>query len=412
MKKIINYIPILALICLLTFSCQNDDDVFDQSASERKTEAIEKYSNSLILSDSGWVFEYFVDDNFAYGGYTYIVKFDDVGNVNVWFDMMANINSPLSSFYDIKNYGGPVLSFDTYNIFMHYFANPTGTEYNAKGGDYEFLMLNENSDTINVRGIKYGKKMRLIKLAGSPADYIAKVQENVALLSSASFVARQDGAEIGLKSSSRRFTFSFTEGGEEKLLTVQYVITSTGVRLYEDTEINGKTYQDFSFDQNKENLVSSDGSMILRIIIPPIDLNQARWLLNMNNASDRSDKVLTSFIEIYNANSTIYGAVSPGIYIGSITLSDGTPLYGITFQAPYIANYNLSFEGSVESAQYLNIVKSGAGYQWSYFTHLEPFVDLISESSPYTVEFDDPDNPTSVKLTSVNDPDVWFVVNR
>ncbi|MFV0483086.1 MAG: hypothetical protein ACK5MG_03195, partial [Bacteroidales bacterium] len=86
--------------------------------------------------------------------------------------------------------------------------------------------------------------------------------------------------------------------------------------------------------------------------------------------------------------------------------------YGITFQAPYIANYNLSFEGSVESAQYLNIVKSGAGYQWSYFTHLEPFVDLISESSPYTVEFDDPDNPTSVKLTSVNDPDVWFVVKR
>lgn len=414
MKNIYNIFA-LVFIIVLAFSCQNDDGVFDQSASERKTEAVEEYNNSLLSSENGWVLEYFVDDDFAFGGYTYIVKFGEKNNANVWFDMMANVNTPLSSMYDVKNYGGPVLSFDTYNVFMHYFANPNVSEYNAKGGDFEFLIQNENGDTINVQGLKYNKKMRLIKLKETPSSYIKKVQENTTLMTNASFVARQDGAEIGLKASSRRFTFTFTENDEEKSLTVQYIITLTGIRLYEDTEINGKMYLNFTFDDNKENLVSSDGSLKLQVIIPPIDLNQAGWLLNINGANSRSNKVLNSFIEIYNANLNIYGEqrLNPNVLVGAIELNNGSVLYGITLQStPYLANCNLSFEGVAENSEYLNIVKGEGGMNWQFYRHLEPFVDLLTKASPYKLEYDNSDDPTSIKLISVNDPDVWFVVNK
>lgn len=52
------------------------------------------------------------------------------------------------------------------------------------------------------------------------------------------------------------------------------------------------------------------------------------------------------------------------------------------------------------------------GFNWRWYTHLYPLVNLIVDNAPYTVEKDDEDNPTVVKLTSVSNPDVWFTINQ
>ena len=48
--------------------------------------------------------------------------------------------------------GGPVLTFNTYNKFMHEFATPSVSSYQAKQGDYEFYLTSKSDNTITLRG--------------------------------------------------------------------------------------------------------------------------------------------------------------------------------------------------------------------------------------------------------------------
>ncbi|WP_066628281.1 DUF4302 domain-containing protein [Labilibacter marinus] len=415
MKKNIYLALVSFVLSVVAISCNDDADMlFEETASERKIEALEQFTEALNASEQGWIFQYFPDDNQKYGGYTYVVDFDENDSVSVWFEAVTDLNTSQESLYDVKSYGGPVLTFNTYNGFMHYFATPSSAEYNAKGGDYEFLLISDSDDMIQLRGTKTGNNMQLIKLNEPPQAYLTKVKTNVNYLSKGSFVANIAGQEISVFEANRNFSFSYEEDEEIVSVKIPYIITDTGVSFYEEVEILGESVKDFTLDMENKKLISTTGDMYFDIVIPPIDLKEKAWVLNVAIAENRSDVILSNWEQIYANNEAQWGEqLSPVMIIGEASASRSE--YGISFfsfPGPYRSHYNLGFNGVNGQPDYIDIVKVSEGFNWRWYKHLVGMVDVIADNSPYEVEIDDVNNPTQVKLVSVNNPDVWFVLNE
>jgi len=150
-------ITIAALSAILSLaSCQKEEaKLFDSSSSARMTEYLANAKSVLTASTYGWVFDYYPEANQSYGGWTYTLDFDDSLNTKVMIEptMLSDPESYLvaESTYNLIADDGPVLTFDTYNDLMHFFATPDAYSYQGYEGDYEFIILDVESDKITSR---------------------------------------------------------------------------------------------------------------------------------------------------------------------------------------------------------------------------------------------------------------------
>ncbi len=414
MKKIINILLLSCMLVLLATSCNDDAEmVFDETASERKTEAINEYQSQIESSEQGWILQYFASENQEYGGYNFIVKFDDNDSVSVWTELASDITSPEVSLYDVISYGGPVLTFNTYNLFMHFFATPSVDEYNAKGGDYEFLFMDVDTDTIHVQGTKTTNHMRLIKLNEAPEVYLEKVLYNDAFITSGAMELAVGNTEISIVNTNRNLMFTYVDEGETVSITAPYIVTDNGITLYEPVTILGNTVQDFVLDTENNRLVSGD--LVINIVFPPININANLWYFELINPQTSCEAIYNAFSQAYNDNASEWGEELQTVAVmGAASPTYGD--YGISFYSAvsadqqYRAHYNLDFKGVSGHEDYINIVKVGDGTNWRWYTHLEPIVDVLADNSPYQIGVNDAENPTVVQFTSVNNPEVTFII--
>ncbi len=411
MKNIIYIILFSCALSILTTSCDHETEMlFDETASQRKTAAVEQYQEVLKNSDEGWLFQYFPDKEKQYGGYSYVVKFNDNDSVAVWYEGMDDVTSPAVSFYDVISYGGPVLTFNTYNPFMHYFATPSGAEYNAKGGDYEFLLMSSEDDVITLQGTKTGNKMRLTKMTESADNYITKVKEVSAILGGGSFDATINGENVSVAEMNRNFTFQYTDNGNDTSIVVPYIVTDTGISFYEKVEIMGQMVQDFILDKENGQLISTEGDVKLSIIYSPIQFIGTYWVIDTDNKTNRSEAFMEVFTQVDEANKVAHPQypLSKVIYLGEPF--EGDDLGFVMGLGPYYIQYYLSFTGVSGHEDYLNVGKIGGGQNWQAVPHVNPLLNLIVDNAPYQVALDDAENPTGYRLTSVENPSVWFII--
>ena len=131
---------ILILISsLLAFtSCLFEQkEAFDKTPAERMEGYLNEYQELLESSADGWILEYYPNSDLTYGGYVYFLTFNE-GEVTVQFQLAADVSKEITSLYKMTPDDGPILSFDTYNAYLHYFATPSSSEYLGKRGDTEF----------------------------------------------------------------------------------------------------------------------------------------------------------------------------------------------------------------------------------------------------------------------------------
>ncbi len=410
MKNIIYITLFSCVLSIFATSCDNETEMlFDETASQRKTAAVEQFQQALKNSDEGWLFQYFPDKEKQYGGYSYVVKFDDNDSVAVWFEGMNEVTTPSVSFYDVISYGGPVLTFNTYNDFMHYFATPSGAEYNAKGGDYEFLLMSSENDVITVQGTKTGNTMHLTKMTEPAADYIAKVKAVADFIEGTSFSAKVNNERISVQELNRNFTFEYTDNGNDTSIVVPYIVTATGISFYEKVEIMGQTMLDFALDKENNQFVSTEGNVKIDIIFAPIDFSGTYWIVNTNTEANRSEAFMEVYTQVDEANNAVLPyPLSKVIYLGKPLVNYGPGL--VMGLGQFYIQYNLSFTGVVDHSDYINIRKLGNGLNWTFVPHVNPLLNLIVDNAPYKIELNDAENPTGYKLTSVEKPSVWFVI--
>ena len=409
-KNIIKSFVIIGLI-LFTAACNNvtEDAIFSESASQRIETTINEYSTLLESSENGWVLEYYPEANQIYGGYNFVIKFD-TGEVSVVSSELEAPSATESSTYDIISYGGPVLTFNTYNTFLHTFSTPSAQNYQAQQGDYEFTLMSKDENTIIVKGVKSGNIMKLIKLTETPEVYLTKVKDINDYFLGTSGVINISGNDYAVNLTNRHLAFSITD---EDSVNEAYVFTDKGIKLYTSITIDGNEVSEFILDKTENKLTSLNGEIVIDLLKTPFNLVQ-NWTINTLSQSDMSSSFFSNYVDIYNANVAAWNEVlSRTITFGNTTIN-GNTTPGIMFLSSnvYRAQYNLAFSGLLGQPDQLNITKVGGAFNWRFYTHLEPMVDFIVNNAPYKAELNNTVNPTEVKLTSTVDSSVWFVIRQ
>ncbi|MBQ0063704.1 MAG: DUF4302 domain-containing protein [Prevotella sp.] len=184
MKKILLYT--LAFAVIFNFSaCKNEeDDIFDDSAANRITKAINQYKERFASSPGGWTMEYYPTNGLEYptgSGYLLLADIKKDGTVRFAINNDATGYEYYedTSLWEMIRDTGPVISFSTYNEVLHMFSDPaiydTG---NGLEGDYEFVVIDlpEDGNTAMIKGKKRGVYVRMTKLPAG-TDYRAYLED-------------------------------------------------------------------------------------------------------------------------------------------------------------------------------------------------------------------------------------------
>ena len=234
-------------------SCLKDqDDYFDRSASERMQDVMTLVKQTLRSSPYGWEFDYYPGGNLAYGGVVYTVRFDSL-TATVGCSLLPD--STETTYYRITNDNGPVLTFDTYNRLMHYFSTPSSSEYEAKGGEFEFVVTEVTDDLITLYGKKTRNTMYLRRLTAPADDYATQtvaVFDNIPQGFSGTLGTSQVEGFISLVN--KRLTL--VAGSDS--VSMPFAFNRQGLRLYQPVSIGGLSVQSLCYDAESGVFTSDD----------------------------------------------------------------------------------------------------------------------------------------------------------
>ncbi|MBQ9285249.1 MAG: DUF4302 domain-containing protein [Bacteroidaceae bacterium] len=271
---------IIAAALVMTSCFKDQEDYFDKSPSKRLQQTLEDVQQLLRSAEYGWEFEYYPHGELAYGGIVYLVKFDSL-EASVSCSLIPD--STATSYYRMTNDNGPVLTFDTYNPLLHYFSTPSASEYEAKGGEFEFVVNDISDDLITLYGKKTHNTMYLRRLTSSPDDY---AERTVAIYDN--FIKGFAGsAEGNFDVLLRKLTLRDSDN------PVAFAFTNRGIHLYHPIRINGVEVQSFEFDSETRQLKALDEGtedIILQGERQPTDIMRfseyaSRYLLRYDKGS-------------------------------------------------------------------------------------------------------------------------------
>ena len=239
-------------VALLTFtlqSCSNkEEEIFEESPSARLQALMDKTQATLVSSENGWVMDYFPDRDLSYGGFLYILKFNKQ-SVEAYCELSDDLSESIESLYKLSNDDGAVLSFDSYNEFLHFFATPSSGRYEAYDGDFEFKIMKVEDDLITLKGKRSGNAIYLHRLKEEPVQYLEKCVQTSENIFAPEASGTYGGTAIGaFVDPDVRYITIYLNGAEYG----QYFLpTPTGVRFVEPLEINGATISELSYDNIK-----------------------------------------------------------------------------------------------------------------------------------------------------------------
>lgn len=259
-------ILICAVLPLLVFqSCLfEDEELFEQSASERVGDLASQTEATLLSNPTGWVMEYF--PSLSYGGYNFVIGFAD-GKATISCETAA-ADYTEECLYDVIKEDGAVLTFNTYCSLLHQFHEPSSTSVGGKRGDYEFRVISVSSEHIELQGKLNERRINMYPL---PEGHTAE-----SYLSAIKTMQKSWDGDYGIYSTdNQRIATSIgNRGGRQLSVTVADKTTSQptttnyaiiygldGIRFYNQVNIGG--YYGTRFKVIDDELVAVDGDLKL-----------------------------------------------------------------------------------------------------------------------------------------------------
>lgn len=256
MKKlyIITSYMLLTLMTLVMQGClKEQEDVFEDSPIVRLEEFIDQYRTVLESSEDGWVMDYYPQSDQSMGGIAYIVKFKD-GEVTAWWE--KDTSKSVTSNYAFKKSIGAMLTFYTYNEFLHYYAEGRATTelYQGYKGDFEFRLDSiVGNDHVYMHGKRHNSVISLHRFSGDPVEYLSKVNELSESVIMDALLGTYDhydiNASVNVDNRQMIYTITDTNTGTAHNYTRPFTFTPDGVRLYKPLTINGKRLTEFTLEK-------------------------------------------------------------------------------------------------------------------------------------------------------------------
>lgn len=267
MKKTLIHAILFVVLCMGFQSCLFDEkDNFSQSAADRQSEAVEKCAELLKSSPNGWKLEYYVGEDYALGGFPVFLNFKDKGVEMASACSVPSVESGkvVTSLYQVKAEQETMLTFDTYNPILHYFAKPSGggSDPNANlQGDYEFVVRRMTEDSVYLEGKKYKNEMVLTRLDDTVkwSDYFRKVKAVQSETYWYYYNVSENGATKGQVQREGNCLY-YQPTGMDTTYVCPFIYTDTGIQLHTPLTVDGKAARNFTWDKSAGKLVCSDSS--------------------------------------------------------------------------------------------------------------------------------------------------------
>ena len=290
-------------------SCLKDQaDIFPESSSERLQAYLDQARNTLVSAEKGWIMEYYPGSKQSKGGYAYHLVFSES---EVTATCELDPDNSYTSVYKLTTDNGAVLSFDSYNSALHYFATPSSSEYQAKGGDFEFTITSVSPEKIGLRGKRSGNHYDLYPYDSdlTPAAYMAKVADMASSMRAAIIDGKVGETEVTgtVDFNNRRITFKYSDPNassetnasvdEEGRIVIEapFMYTPEGVKTYEPVEVAGCTINKMFY--YSDNNILTNGSIMFNGKLPEDYTDYADfegdYKLSMYNGKLTADVSLT-----------------------------------------------------------------------------------------------------------------------
>lgn len=246
----------LTLATVVTTGCSNSqEDYFDKPASIRMQQMLDNTKKVLTSAPHGWALDYYPDRNLSYGGYAYVLTFNDT-HATVGAEIRPG--EFCTSLYKMTDDNGPVLSFDSYNEIMHYFAKPDSENPHAHDGDFEFIILDVKDDVIKLRGKRTGNDMYMYRLDRDPAEYLNDVMDMVHDICLPDLTGTMGStAMTGLISPDNRH-LTLTWDGHS--VSSYFVPTDNGIRFLNPVNVDGHDISGLKYSHREMTYTSLSAS--------------------------------------------------------------------------------------------------------------------------------------------------------
>jgi len=263
MKKIL-YTTLFSLLALSMGSCVNEvEEVFETPASDRLEQAMLECKQLLSTPEYGWLIEYYPDENQSFGGFAYAAKFEPNGNVAVTSELAGDPSQVVTSHYSINASTSTVLTFDTYNDYIHFFSDPDDHAGNYYGGDFDWAYVKGDANRMEFRGVKTGNAIVFTALQQdivSSIQAVITVKNEVADKLYTGFEWEVNGQVVKLYAGDTGSSLTYypdgnTEGAYEEY---PYGYTNEGISLIKPLTANGVTVQRFAWDSATETFTATD----------------------------------------------------------------------------------------------------------------------------------------------------------
>lgn len=268
-----NRFTLIASVAALLLAAQSclfeQKEIFDEPSSKRLQNYLNEVETTLKSKPEGWIMEYYPGVGQKYGGYVYYLKFEDGGNVTVAGEL--NPAETAGSFYRMTTDNGPVLSFDTNNDILHFFATPSSGAYEAKGGDFEFTILNCSPERIEMKGKRSGNIYTLLPFGSdkTSAAYLSDVNKMANSVKAATVDGVIGDTEVtgDVDLNNRRITLYYKPTAQgDSVTAIPFRYTPEGIRAYKPVKVGGCTFQDLYYlDKNN---VLTNGVFTLKCHVP------------------------------------------------------------------------------------------------------------------------------------------------
>ena len=284
MKRILSITLAATFLGCVFSGCVRDEElIFEKSASLRLKDVVDNAQKTLVGAEYGWKLYYYPHPDLDYGGYMFTLKFTE-DEVEAWGDLFSESSTSL---YKMSYDDGPVLSFDTGNEVLHYFATPSGSSknlygesglYQAHKGDFEFLIMKSSPEEIVLKGKRSGNILYMYPLSESPESYIAKATQtyNDVFVSSYTGTISGEQAEAYIDLTNRWITLKLTSDShaeaDDAEAEVPFLYTDTGLLFHDPVTIGGYTIEALDWVNDTQSLVSRSGDPVavsLKGQLPP-----------------------------------------------------------------------------------------------------------------------------------------------
>lgn len=296
MKKILMFTVALGLMVASLPSCLKDDKAnFSGSPAARLDEAVKVNKQILESAPNGWSLGYYAGRNYSGPGFTLTLKFKD-GKAYIMGDNKDAATVGVSE-YDVVKDQGPVLTFPTHNGVIHDLAGASQSYPEGLQGDYEFAILEANSNFIRLRGKKWKNEMLLTPIKNqTQEEFIQKVlaiREGMTT-NNYHFILGKDTLSAGeVNVDTRRLTAKINNVSYD----LAYNLTDTGLNLSSPIKIGAKEYSSFTWNEADKSF--NNGELSIRLYIPKshksIDFWANKiWVLQMDNPPGVRKRLVTT----------------------------------------------------------------------------------------------------------------------